>query len=311
MKKVLELLVCLLHPVAVILIWIDLATRREIGGVAKLAWALFSLIPVVPFLYVLTGGDLWWGRRAAVAMRGQTGTGTDPDALEGAAPLTRGYRRLQLGGPVRGARPERAGSPGCSLVRRAYWQNVSDSITSSPTPTTCPGWPGSERRHPAGRSYPSVRARSSSGLTGTRRQACAHAGHWSQDGQAPCAPGPDLQLSKQSTGLDAGQVIRWTSWHRWTAICLLAYIYLAVAVAVQRGHDAGSDLDAGLIPVTVPELLRLLRDAVIPPPPARPAPPAALVGLATPPPAPRPPSPPTLERLRRNNTMMRNRGTWR
>jgi len=51
MKKVLELLVCLLHPVAVILIWIDLATRREIGGVAKLAWALFSLIPIVPFLY--------------------------------------------------------------------------------------------------------------------------------------------------------------------------------------------------------------------------------------------------------------------
>jgi hypothetical protein len=24
----------------------------------------------------------------------------------------------------------------------------------------------------------------------------------------------------------------WRSWHRWTAVCLLAYIYLAVAVAV-------------------------------------------------------------------------------
>jgi hypothetical protein len=67
----------------------------------------------------------------------------------------------------------------------------------------------------------------------------------------------DHQLAKQSTGLDAGQVIRWKSWHRWTAICLLAYIYLAVAVAVQRQQDAGSDLDAGLIPITVPELLRL------------------------------------------------------
>jgi SRSO17 transposase len=76
----------------------------------------------------------------------------------------------------------------------------------------------------------------------------------------------DHQLSKQSTGLDAGQVIRWRSWHRWTAICLLAYLYLAVAVAMQRQHDAGSDLDAGLIPVTVPELLRLLRDVVISPP---------------------------------------------
>jgi SRSO17 transposase len=76
----------------------------------------------------------------------------------------------------------------------------------------------------------------------------------------------DHQLSKQAAGLDAGQVIRWKSWHRWTAVCLLAYIYLAIAVAAQRQHDADSDLDAGLIPVTVPELLRLLRDIVIPPP---------------------------------------------
>ncbi len=59
MKKVLELLVCFLHPVAVILMWIDLATRRDIGSGSKLAWALFGLIPLVPFLYVLTGGDLW------------------------------------------------------------------------------------------------------------------------------------------------------------------------------------------------------------------------------------------------------------
>lgn len=59
MKKVLELVVCIVHPVAVILMWIDLATRRDIGGVAKLAWALFGLIPLVPFLYVLAGGDLW------------------------------------------------------------------------------------------------------------------------------------------------------------------------------------------------------------------------------------------------------------
>ncbi len=67
----------------------------------------------------------------------------------------------------------------------------------------------------------------------------------------------DHQLSKQAVGLDAGQVIRWRSWHRWTAVCLVAYIYLAVAVALQRQQDAGSDLGAGLIPVTVPELLRL------------------------------------------------------
>jgi SRSO17 transposase len=76
----------------------------------------------------------------------------------------------------------------------------------------------------------------------------------------------DHQLAKQAAGLDAGQVIRWKSWHRWTAVCLLAHIYLAVAVAVQRRQDTSTGLDAALIPVTVPELLRLLRDTVIPPP---------------------------------------------
>jgi len=107
----------------------------------------------------------------------------------------------------------------------------------------------------------------------------------------------DHQLAKQSTGLDAGQVIRWKSWHRWTAVCLLAYIYLAVTAAVQRQQGTGSGLDAGLIPITVPELLRLLRDTVIPLPRARPSPRAALIRLATPPPTPRRPSPPTLELL--------------
>jgi SRSO17 transposase len=76
----------------------------------------------------------------------------------------------------------------------------------------------------------------------------------------------DHQLAKQAAGLDAGQVIRWKSWHRWTAICLLAYIYLTVTAAIQRQHQAAHDLAAGLIPLTVPELLRLVRDTVIPPP---------------------------------------------
>ncbi|HKD87011.1 MAG TPA: hypothetical protein VKB62_00665 [Streptosporangiaceae bacterium] len=59
MKKIIELLLCFLHPVAVVLIWIDLLSRSDIGTVAKLTWAIFSLIPLVPFIYVLTGGDLW------------------------------------------------------------------------------------------------------------------------------------------------------------------------------------------------------------------------------------------------------------
>jgi hypothetical protein len=59
MKKVLELLVCFIHPVAVILMWINLAGRSDLTGLEKVVWAVFGLIPLVPFLYVLVGGDLW------------------------------------------------------------------------------------------------------------------------------------------------------------------------------------------------------------------------------------------------------------
>jgi hypothetical protein len=59
MKKLLELVVCILHPLAVILMWINLAARRDLSGGQKLVWGVFGLIPLVPFLYVLTGGDLW------------------------------------------------------------------------------------------------------------------------------------------------------------------------------------------------------------------------------------------------------------
>jgi hypothetical protein len=59
MKKLLEVLVCFLHPIAVVLAWINIAGRSDLSGFQKLAWALFVLIPVVPFVYVLTGGDLW------------------------------------------------------------------------------------------------------------------------------------------------------------------------------------------------------------------------------------------------------------
>jgi hypothetical protein len=58
-KKILELLVCILHPVAVILMWVNLVQRSDLSTLAKVAWAVFGLIPLVPFLYVLTGGDLW------------------------------------------------------------------------------------------------------------------------------------------------------------------------------------------------------------------------------------------------------------
>ena len=59
MKILIELLLCILHPVAVILMWINLASRTDLGAGNKLAWAIFGLIPLVPFIYVLTGGDLF------------------------------------------------------------------------------------------------------------------------------------------------------------------------------------------------------------------------------------------------------------
>jgi hypothetical protein len=59
MKKLVELLLCILHPLAVVLMWINLASRADLTAVGKLAWAIFGLIPLVPFLYVLTGGDLF------------------------------------------------------------------------------------------------------------------------------------------------------------------------------------------------------------------------------------------------------------
>lgn len=59
MKKLLEILVCFLHPIAVVLAWLNLAGRQDVQRGAKIAWAVFLILPLVPFLYVLTGGDLW------------------------------------------------------------------------------------------------------------------------------------------------------------------------------------------------------------------------------------------------------------
>ncbi|HEX4833629.1 MAG TPA: hypothetical protein VH478_21340 [Trebonia sp.] len=59
MKLLIELLLCILHPLAVVLMWVNLAGRRDLSAVGKLAWAICGIIPFVPFLYVLTGGDLY------------------------------------------------------------------------------------------------------------------------------------------------------------------------------------------------------------------------------------------------------------
>jgi hypothetical protein len=58
MKKVLELVLCILHPIAVVLIWIRLIGRSELGIVGRFAWGIAAIVPLVPFLYVLTGNDI-------------------------------------------------------------------------------------------------------------------------------------------------------------------------------------------------------------------------------------------------------------
>jgi hypothetical protein len=58
MKKLLELILCILHPIAVILIWIYLLLGRgDFGLIARLTWAIAVIVPFVPFVYVLTGND--------------------------------------------------------------------------------------------------------------------------------------------------------------------------------------------------------------------------------------------------------------
>jgi hypothetical protein len=56
-KKLVELILCILHPIAVVLIWIDLIGRSDLDLVPKLAWGIAAIVPIVPFVYVLTGND--------------------------------------------------------------------------------------------------------------------------------------------------------------------------------------------------------------------------------------------------------------
>ena len=58
MKKLLELVLCVLHPIAVILIWIRLIGRSDLSLLGRVAWAVAAVVPFVPFLYVLTGNEI-------------------------------------------------------------------------------------------------------------------------------------------------------------------------------------------------------------------------------------------------------------
>ncbi|HLH22118.1 MAG TPA: hypothetical protein VK066_06325 [Chloroflexota bacterium] len=62
MKLLLEVLISLiLHPLAVILLWINLAGRADLSTTKKLVWGVVGLVwGIGPILYVLVGdGGLW------------------------------------------------------------------------------------------------------------------------------------------------------------------------------------------------------------------------------------------------------------
>jgi SRSO17 transposase len=93
----------------------------------------------------------------------------------------------------------------------------------------------------------------------------------------------DFQTGKELTGLDQHQVRRWTSWHRWATLTLLAHAFLTVTAAVEH-HQA---TPADQIPLTPQRDQTPLRRRAAPSTPD-PEPAAALVDLATTSPTPRP-----------------------
>jgi hypothetical protein len=62
MKAVLQVLVSIiLHPIAMILMWINLIGRNDLDGSKKLIWAIVGLLwGIGPILYILVAdGALW------------------------------------------------------------------------------------------------------------------------------------------------------------------------------------------------------------------------------------------------------------
>ncbi|WP_063759082.1 hypothetical protein [Streptomyces globisporus] len=56
-----------------------------------------------------------------------------------------------------------------------------------------------------------------------------------------------FQAGKGLTGLDEPQARRWTSWHRWVTLAMLAHAFLTVTAAAERRDRPAPD---GLIPLT-------------------------------------------------------------
>jgi hypothetical protein len=61
-KLLIEILISiLLHPLAMVLMWINLLRRSDLGFAAKIIWVVVSIIwGLGPILYILVGGGQLW-----------------------------------------------------------------------------------------------------------------------------------------------------------------------------------------------------------------------------------------------------------
>jgi hypothetical protein len=62
MKLVIEILLAIfLHPIAFVLVLINILARRDLSDFEKVVWAIVSLVwGIGPILYVLVGrGEMW------------------------------------------------------------------------------------------------------------------------------------------------------------------------------------------------------------------------------------------------------------
>ena len=61
MKLMLEIaLAVVMHPVALVLSWINIAGRTDLSTLQKILWAVISVVPIGPILYILVGGGTLW-----------------------------------------------------------------------------------------------------------------------------------------------------------------------------------------------------------------------------------------------------------
>jgi SRSO17 transposase len=73
-----------------------------------------------------------------------------------------------------------------------------------------------------------------------------------------------FQASKNLTGLDQHQVRRWTSWHRWTILAMLAYALLTTIAATERAENP-TPQGVSLIALTCNEIHRLFNTLITKP----------------------------------------------